>query len=548
MSEMNALDFATILEQSRESFNSKIYRCYENVDIYKNPETDPVTRKEVGEKLLADTKDIVSFSLSNMLKIDNSNRFLAPIVGGNQENEVLFAHMLLLMNRKISLTNIVGAMAITSFDGLELTLEINPLFLFGGIMDRLEDNGFSEEDILSSLEINTIEASVFYLAQIMSILCHEAFHVLYEHISRYLDEYNKGEHHATMLNYATDTIINEQLINIPSKTYNHKKMKELLEDDTLEISTSSSYYYKKLIEKYPKPEDMPNDGGQSMEEMIDNLNNQVENMSPEQLQQFQDMIQSQLDYHGGWNGAQDNNEIPTELLSDLIKRTISQAHDNYEQEKLFDSKSRGNLSGNIQEMVRLIKQKTTMNWRQKLTKKIGVLPVPFRLTKNRVNRRQPFRPELRGKVYDRIIKVIFAYDTSASMSKGELEYCLQELFSILSVYKFEVTVIEFDSSINKVYKAKKPSDIQLNVTGRMGTSFQPLFNWFRENRTKNNETITIIATDGGGESVIETGFYTNVMWLIINKDCNLSVNNPVGEVFKLNDDRKYLNTITGREA
>lgn len=543
----------------KEPINKKIFRCYDNLDAMLTA-PNLSERTDIQGELLKDTADIISYCIAQMMTINRVNPYLKAVTNGNTEDDVLFGNMLILMDRKISLVRVNAPMAV-SMRETELALEINPMYLFSGIMDDIKDK-FSDAEIQRSLETNDSPASVHYVLQIISILCHECMHVVYEHLDNYQDLFKKGKHYAELMNYATDCTINQYLEFLPSTTITLDYIKELTKNPNLKEKDGSWNYYNELVKAIPEPEDMPQQsqpqsgqsgdgqgsGGQGMgqgmskedmEKALKDLDEQLQGMTPDELEEFKEGLKERIDSHENWGASnQTGEQIAPELISDLVRSVFESAYDNYTEEKTIQGKQRGNVSSNLQEMINLIKEKTKMDWKQILKKKMGTLAIPYKLTKNRVNRRQPYRPELRGKIYDRRVKITFAIDTSGSMSNETLEYVLQELFTILDAYDFELTVIECDVTIQRVYKAKSKRDIKPDLRGRGGTVFQPIFDYAKENNYKNREDLIIFATDGGGEPTIDYKNFTNVMWLLVD-GAYLSVNDPKGQVLYLDEDKKY---------
>ena len=83
------------------------------------------------------------------------------------------------------------------------------------------------------------------------------------------------------------------------------------------------------------------------------------------------------------------------------------------------------------------------------------------------------------------------------------------------------------------------------MSGRGGTSFQPVFDYTKQHRYKNREDLLIIMTDGGGENHVDYGYFSHIMWLLVDSAFYnrgtpyLSVENPKGQVLYLDDDKKY---------
>ena len=93
-----------------------------------------------------------------------------------------------------------------------------------------------------------------------------------------------------------------------------------------------------------------------------------------------------------------------ENTQDLVRNIVNKA-------------TRGLLPLGLEDIVAKLNAKPQLRWQDILKKLVGTLPVPYKKTIMRKNRRQPDRLDLRGKLPDHIIKIIIAIDTSGSMDE-----------------------------------------------------------------------------------------------------------------------------------
>jgi len=222
-----------------------------------------------------------------------------------------------------------------------------------------------------------------------------------------------------------------------------------------------------------------------------------------------------------------------EEQKDRIKAMVSEVFNN------MSEKSRGLMPAGLVEQIKALLKKPEINWKQILRKFVGSVPVPYRRTPTRLNRRMPFRPDITGRLPKRIIKIVVAIDTSGSMSSRDIEYCINEVFNIVKDYESEITIIECDAQIGKVYKAKKVSDVQPKVTGRGGTSFVPVIEYINESG-KFRDALMIYFTDGYGDYEIPKPRTLRNMWVVLGDEKNLSVKQPYGEVKSLKMDQDWI--------
>lgn len=193
---------------------------------------------------------------------------------------------------------------------------------------------------------------------------------------------------------------------------------------------------------------------------------------------------------------------------------------------VIGEKTRGNKPAGLAGYVDLILAPPVVTWQQEIARFIGSLPSGKKPSMFRRNRRQPNRIDLKGKLSDKSVDLVVAIDTSASVSDKEVAEFMRELFGILKSVKHDVTIIECDAEIGRIYQAKQASDVQQEITGRGGTYFTPVFEWIQENKTK--DTVLVYLTDGGGEYEMEKEIFDNInhqgtIWVLSGRKDDLSL-------------------------
>ncbi len=171
----------------------------------------------------------------------------------------------------------------------------------------------------------------------------------------------------------------------------------------------------------------------------------------------------------------------SEALNRRFKRVMVDAAQN------LPSKSRGTVAGNIIAWVEEVTKDPEINWRR-LLKRYTTSAEPFRrdrsmgrpkrnFTRMRGLRTSPFP----GCVANPTYEIVFAIDTSASVSNTEIQEIFAELKALLATNEgVKVTVVECDTAIVKVYELTK--SIDRDVKGRGGTCFNPVFRWISERK------------------------------------------------------------------
>ena len=188
--------------------------------------------------------------------------------------------------------------------------------------------------------------------------------------------------------------------------------------------------------------------------------------------------------------------------------------------------SRGKYPGGLMSLIEKIMAPPVITWQQVLAKLLNSIPAGKKPTVFRRNRLHPERLDLKGKLPDKELDIVFAIDTSGSVSNKEISEIANEIFAITKLMKTKITIVECDTSIGKVYEANCPDEVQLDVSGRGGTSFTPVFEWLKEN--KNKETILIYASDGYGEQKLaEDNITQSTIWLMTREKMCLSCKGDV---------------------
>ena len=126
------------------------------------------------------------------------------------------------------------------------------------------------------------------------------------------------------------------------------------------------------------------------------------------------------------------------------------------------SKTRGNIPAGLDAVIEELFREPIIRWQDVLKNYIGRIPIPFKRTCTRLDRRQPHRLDIQGKLPDAFYKIVCVIDVSGSMSNENVAICLNEVLSIVSLQKkkFDITVIEFDVEISSIYHIKNKRDIK----------------------------------------------------------------------------------------
>ena len=199
---------------------------------------------------------------------------------------------------------------------------------------------------------------------------------------------------------------------------------------------------------------------------------------------------------------------------------------------MMSEESRGLMPAHFFSEVEKLNKPPVLSWQAILKKYVGTISASKRKTRTRLNRRQPERFDLSGTMDHKILKIVVAIDTSASVDNNMIKQILNEIFAILAKRRHEITIIECDAEVQRVYRAKTPADIQNKVLGRGGTWFSPVINYINNDRYF-RDALLIYFTDGYGEYEIPKPRTYRNLWVVIGGAEHLSLKEPYGAVLSL---------------
>lgn len=237
---------------------------------------------------------------------------------------------------------------------------------------------------------------------------------------------------------------------------------------------------------------------------------------------------NKFDTHEMWKdiyNPENNNFIPvSKATQNLMNEVVRQIESG--------NKGRGAIPGNIIDQINKLNEPPQIKWQSLVVKQIGKQVCGKRKSPNRLNRRDPKSIYKKGNLNDRLQPIVVAFDVSGSVSNKELMYFLNELQALTNKLKLPVTYIQFDweiQNVDTIAPGEKPS---FDIHGRGGTSFQPVFDYLKDEQYP-KETQLFIFTDGGGESEINNRGYKKYQW-IISGNQHLSVQNESRPIIRLN--------------
>ena len=404
---------------------------------------------------------------------------------------------------------------------------------YGYFLMNMVFNVNFKADIIAGIRLNSVPPIFdsnplnlcrFKLKEIIYVVCHEIEHIVLNHPAEMLKSNPKKDPELFhKFNLAADAAVNDRLDSENCKFFQRPDgaiTSEVLGNqfNIKHIRKLENYlYYYNLIK------DLDSDAANSSPQaMLSNIGGEPFEDAKGDSSYVVSNQESDISDHS-WDDGDDTFDV-----SDLVKEYVNSTY------SMMNEEARGLMPASFTQQINIINKPNTLSWKQILKKYIGTVVAGKRKTRTRLNRRQPERFDISGKVDEKIIKIVVAIDTSGSVSNEEISDIFNEIFSILATRKHEIIIIECDAEIQRVYKAKNKSDIKTKVTGRGGTEFTPVINYINNDRYF-RDALLVYFTDGGGEYAIPKPLTYRNIW-VLTGDYSLSIEKPYGIVLKMENE------------
>lgn len=389
-------------------------------------------------------------------------------------------------------------------------------------------------------ESNPLLLCKFTLKEILYVICHEIDHVVLNHPAEMVKANpTQAEQTFYEFNLSADAAVNDRIdheivhekrsfLARPDGVITSKVLGGMYHLSHLRPMENYAYYFNQIAGKRQQD----NAGANGQDSMM-----QQQNQKDGTKQSGQEAV-------AGQDNGEDSENIVTAAncgeLSDhnweagsdpedaqaVVREFVNAAVD------MMNEESRGLMPGHFMSQVERINKPPVLSWQAILKKYVGTISANKRKTRMRLNRRQPERFDLSGRVDDKVLKIAVAIDTSGSVDNRMIAQIFNEIFAILAKRKHEITVIECDAQVQRVYRAKNAEEIQKKVAGRGGTLFTPVIEYINKDKYF-RDALLIYFTDGYGENAIPKPKTYRNLWVVFGDERHLSLKEPYGVVLKL---------------
>ena len=389
-------------------------------------------------------------------------------------------------------------------------------------------------------ESNPLLLCKFKLKEILYVICHEIDHIVLNHPAEMVKANpTKDEQTFYEFNLAADASVNDRIdheikaenrafLAHPDGVITSKVLAKMYEIKHLLPMENYAYYFGMISGKKQKNEEnAPGNGQDSMMQQQNRQDGTEQGDSSVSGQQSEDgdeivtaANRGELTDHN-WEAGDDAEDAQA-----VVREFVNAAVD------MMNEESRGLMPAHFMSQVELINKPPVLSWQAILKKYVGTISANKRKTRMRLNRRQPERFDLSGRVDDKVLKIAVAIDTSGSVDDHMIAQIFNEIFAILAKRKHEITVIECDAQVQRVYRAKNAGEIQKRVAGRGGTCFSPVIEYVNNDKYF-RDALLIYFTDGFGEREIPKPKTYRNLWVVFDDERHLSLKEPYGVVLKL---------------
>jgi len=327
----------------------------------------------------------------------------------------------------------------------------------------------------------------------IAVLKHELLHIAFKHLQMY-DDYPEKE----LLNIAADLEINQYI----EDSYKDETWEGLEITDApwntlnLPVKAGTRKYYELLLQE------CKNNPNGDVCKFVDAMKDANEGGCSKTITLGNGTEVEVKASHEFWKQYEGMDEAEKKLMEKQIEHQLKETAEQVQRQ-------RGHIPGELKELIDslYLSEEAVIDWRAYLRRFNGMASKVFtKKTRRKPNKRFYGNPALKIKQKK---NTLVAIDTSGSVSKDDLKEFLSEIHHIWKTGT-QVTVVECDASIGRVYEYTGKAEEAKEVTGRGGTSYEPVMKYLKDHKDKYQNLIYL--TDGECE-IEQTKPCKPVLWV-----------------------------------
>ena len=348
------------------------------------------------------------------------------------------------------------------------------LMLHKSWSDKLPTAGVCKNGINFQLMINEKFWTDLSEDHKLGLLKHELLHIAFQHLTTFTMFSDKK-----LANIAMDMEINQYIDGhwLPEGGIDINDYPDL----NLDRKAGSRYYYDKLKQAQQNKKDTGSCGDDNMDKLLDGMEQgQCQITIGKASGRDGDKDVNVPDHE--WEEFEDMPDAEKKLIEKQLQRVLTEA-------KEQTIKKRGYVPGEISGLIKLDEViPPKFNWKNYIKRFTGISTKIFtRKLRRKENKRYSENPGLKIKMRQNMLVGI---DTSGSVCDNELKEFMNEIHHLHKA-GVDITIVQCDTQIQSI--KKYDGKFELEVSGRGGTYFEPVLEYFEENR---QFTSLIYFTDG----------------------------------------------------
>lgn len=376
--------------------------------------------------------------------------------------------------------------------------------------ERIPTAGVGRTNVNYHLKINPTFWNNLTPIHKVGLLKHELMHIAFCHVTDFKHLNGPDNRYAEIANWAMDIEINQYID--PEYLPEGGLLPSSFPELNLEEKKGTKYYYDKLMQAHK-------DNADSIQAMMKALQEAAANGGiPEGgLKVNLPNGQSVTLVPHDWSEIQDADEGTQKVLKAQAVRAMNEAAN--------QAKSRGTVPSEISQLLDMLNftEPPAFDWRGYIKRFTGKsTKIYTKKSRRKYNKRYAENPGLKIKQRKH---VLVAIDTSGSVNNGELREFMNQINHIHKTGA-DITVVHADAAISKIEKFSPKATYEIH--GRGGTDFNPVIDYFEENRGK--YSCLMYFTDG--EASPPKNGKNDILW-ILSAESKMNNNLP-GLVIQIN--------------